>query len=122
MHQGFAVVELPEALDVRGIDDDGSLSLHDRDGFGDNAVDAFAETEIFASHADARSLKSIHVEKLRVISVGLALALCGSGVFRIDSSKRAQHDGGIPQRSAHRSRTILTMRNRNDPGAAHQSA
>ena len=72
-------------------------------------------------HADARALQAVRIAGLRVVDQRLACAWRGRFISGSTPVKRAEQDRRIAHGAAHRTGSVLRVRNRNDAGAADQA-
>src|ERR1019366_9597476 len=113
----LALVELANGGNVGGIDDLSASMLHLADKRVHELVNRIVEAEIFAHHSQARAFQSRGIEELCVVGGELALTVSGCGVLRIPPCHGTEKNGDIPHGASHRTRRVLTVRDRNDAAA-----
>src|SRR5258708_12291646 len=117
----LAFLEIANRRNVRGIDDLGARPLHLADERVHKLVDGVVETAIFAHNSKARAFEPRWVEKFRVVGEQLATTVSSHRILRIAASHGAEKNGDIAHRARHWTRRVLTVRDRNDAAATHNS-
>src|SRR5207237_6646036 len=84
-------------------------------------IDLLVESEMLACNTEAHASQPVFIEKLCVVSNEFPLTGLRRFIAHVDTGQRAKKDHGVANSTSHWTGSVLAVRNRNYPGATHQT-